>query len=329
MLKRLSALFILLLALLPAAGCAGQKKSAPSGLAELAVSLYEPEESADSEWTEQSEPPIDDDSANNTNSQKPASQKPAVPSSQKPPAASIPPRETVRITIPEGYTVSQIGDLLAAKGICTKKDYMAAVTTVDFGQYYSFVGSIPATAGRCYKLEGYLFPNTYDFYKNMDAADAIGKLLREAQNKLVGKYSHSKLSFDELLTLASIIEKETGNKAEMARVSSVFHNRLNSKMKLQADATINYLERYVKPNLTENVNRYSEFYNTYKCKALPSGPICSPGANALVAAANPADTDYLFFAADKNTGRYYYAATYAEHLDNCRLLGLLSEKPTE
>ena len=247
------------------------------------------------------------------------------PTSAKIPQSSIAPRETVRVTIPEGYTISQIGDLFAGKKVCSKADFMEAISDTDFSKYYPFVNNIPKNNERCYRLEGYLYPDTYEFYTGMSAEDAIGKLLRGAGDKLIGKYSHSKLSFDQIVTLASIIEKEVANDAEMKKVSSVFHNRLNINMKLQADSTINYIERYVKPNLTGDKDRFNSFYNTYKCAALSAGPICSPSTNALKAAINPAETEYLFFASDK-AGKYYYAKTYEEHLENCKAADITEEK---
>lgn len=243
-------------------------------------------------------------------------------SSQSAPQSSQPEQpSTVRVIIPEGFTLSQIGDRLEAKGVCKKADLLKAANTYDFS-YYSLIGKLGTNANRAYKLEGYLFPDTYDFYINMKPQDALGKMLRGAQNKIGSSYSYPGMTTDQVVTLASMIEKEADNVTEMKKISSVFHNRLKAGMKLQADPTIIYVESYLKPNLTGDINRYNSYYNTYKCPALPVGAICNPGQAALDAAAHPADTDYLYFAADKS-GNYYYAATYDEHKANLAKGGII------
>ena len=194
----------------------------------------------------------------------------------------------VRITFPEGYSISQIGDKLEEFGVCTKAAFLSTVNSYDFS-YYKLVAAIPSNENRYYKLEGYLFPNTYEFYKNSKPQDVIGKMLRSAESNIGSKYSYPGMTTDEIITLASIIEKEANSTAEMAKISSVFHNRLKAGMKLQSDPTIHYIEWYVKPNLTGDINRYNSYYNTYKCSALPAGPICNPGkiADCSVARSMP------------------------------------------
>jgi len=251
-----------------------------------------------------------------------SSSAPAKVSSQPAASSSQPERaSTVRVVIPEGYTLSQIGDRLEAKGVCKKMDLLKTANSYDFS-YYALIGKLGTNPNRCYKLEGYLFPDTYDFYTNMKPQDVLGKMLRGAQNKIGSNYSYSGMTTDQIVTLASIIEKESGSAAEMKKISSVFHNRLKAGMRLQADPTIIYIESYVKPNLTGDINRYNSFYNTYKCAALPVGAICNPGSAALNAAVNPDSTDYLYFAADKS-GNYYYAKTLDEHLANLAKGGIV------
>lgn len=243
-------------------------------------------------------------------------------------------RATVRVTIPEGFTLSQIGDRLEAKGVCKKADLIKTAASYDFS-YYPLIGALGSSSSRAYKLEGYLFPNTYDFYVDMKPQDALGLMLRGSKAKISGSYSYPGMTTDQIVTLASIIEKESGNVNEMKKVSAVFHNRLKAGMRLQADVTINYVEKYLKPILTGDINRYNSYYNTYKCKALPSGPICNPGANALNAAVHPqsaavVDTatssgftpDALYFAADSN-GNYYYAKTLDQHKSNLAKGGII------
>ena len=126
---------------------------------------------------------------------------------------------------------------------------------------------------------------------------------------------------DEIITIASIVQEEATS-PEMARVSSVLHNRLDDGMQLQCDVTIAYLKNSVMPYLDGDVERYNAYYNTYKCPALPTGPICSPGMDAVIAALNPAYTDYLFFVTDKaDPTVFYYSGDYDEHLKNCETAG--------
>ena len=244
-----------------------------------------------------------------TTSKTPASSPQSSAASSQPVHAS-----TVRVVIPEGFTLSQIGDRLEAKGVCKKADLLKTANSYDFS-YYSLIGKLGTNVNRCYKLEGYLFPDTYEFYTNMKPQDALGKMLKNAQDKIGTSYSYAGMTTDQVVTLASMIEKEAASAEEMKKISSVFHNRLKAGMRLQADPTIIYIESYVKPNLTGDKNRYNSFYNTYKCSALPVGAICNPGKAALNAAANPESTDYLYFAADQS-GNYYYAKTYEEHKAN-------------
>ena len=129
-------------------------------------------------------------------------------------------------------------------------------------------------------------------------------------------------TFDEIITVASIIQKESGQVAENAKVSSVIFNRLAINMPLQCDVTGNYLEKYVKPYVVDYNEEYENNYDTFKCSALPAGAICNPGVEAIKAALTPADTDYLFFVTDSSdTSIFYYAKTYSEHLANCKTAG--------
>lgn len=233
-------------------------------------------------------------------------------------------RETVRVTIPEGFSLAQIGERLEQNGVCTKADLLETANSYDFS-YYPLVAAIPDDPNRCFKLEGYLFPNTYDFYVNMKPQDALGKMLRGMESAITAedqaRAQELGYSMDQIIILASIIEREAGNKNEVKNVSSVFHNRLKVGQKLQADATITYVENYLKPNITGDINRYNSFYNTYKCDALPSGPIANPGRRALDAALYPADTNYYYFVNDANAN-YYYAETFEEHQANIQNAGI-------
>ncbi|MFU0826796.1 MAG: Endolytic murein transglycosylase [Lachnoclostridium sp.] len=217
---------------------------------------------------------------------------------------------TVKVTIPEGYSVPQIFELLVKKGVCASEDFLYnAMNSIELPF------NIPESEMRCFRLEGYLYPDTYEFYRLSKGTDVINRILKNTKSKLTAEYKQKAESLgftmDEIITMASLIEKEAPDRDTMRKVSSVIHNRLAINMKLQLDATVYYVERYIKPNISGDINRYNSYYNTRKCSALPAGPICNPGKKAIEAALNPADTDYLYFYSDK-AGNYYFSATYEE-----------------
>ena len=230
------------------------------------------------------------------------------------------PPQTVRVTIPEGYTVAQVFTKLEQNGVCTAAELFAAMNSMDYSNY-SFITNMGTTGdgNRCFKLEGYLYPNTYDFYLDAEPEQVIRVFLNEAKRHITRGYGS--YSIDQTLTVASIIEREVNKSADMPLVASVIYNRLNSGMKLQVDATIVYVENYIKPFISGDINRYNASYNTNKCAALPAGAICNPGGNALNAALNPANTNYLYFVTGKD-GTTYFAATYEEHQANCEKAGI-------
>lgn len=232
----------------------------------------------------------------------------------------------VRVTFPEGSTVSQIAVLLEENGVCSAADFMAEADNPLNLEGFAF--SIPNPQERAFLLEGYLFPDTYEFYRNESASSAIKRFLKNSQAKLsddvVRRSEELGYTVDEILTLASIVQEEAGDPAEMGKVSSVIHNRLSSKRypKLQCDVATFYLRDYVKPYKTEQeYEALKELYNTYNCNGLPAGPITNSGIEAVNAALYPDDTDYYFFVTDSD-GAYYYAETWAEHLENCDIAGI-------
>ena len=233
---------------------------------------------------------------------------------------------TVRLTFPEGSTVAQIAQILGDSGVCSAEEFMAAANDPASLEGFSF--EIPNPAERAFLLEGYVFPDTYEFYRNESGASALKRFLKNTQVKLsesvYKRCSELGYTVDEILTLASIIQEEAGDPAEMDKVSSVIHNRLNSRSfpKLQCDVATFYLRDYVKPYTDEaRYNELTELYNTYKCEGLPAGPITNVGTDAINAALYPADTDYYYFITDSE-GDYIYAETFREHKENCRKAGL-------
>ncbi len=238
---------------------------------------------------------------------------------------------TVTVTFPEGFTLVQIAERLQENNVCTAADFIEL--TNDRGYLkaltYSFLGGIDNPKKRPFILEGYIFPDTYEFYTGEGAEAALKRFLDNTETKLTDAYktraAELGYSMDEILTLASIIQEEAGEIQHMADVSSVLHNRLNNEAYgiLQCDVTINYINDAVKdsPYINKRVSSVSKNYNTYKCYGLPLGPITNPGLHAIEAALYPADTNYYFFVTDA-LWNYYYAETYEEHQANCEIAGI-------
>ena len=234
---------------------------------------------------------------------------------------------TVTVTIPEGTSASQIAELLEEKGVCSAQDFLSAVNNPENLSLIS--ENIENADERAFLLEGYLFPDTYEFYLNSSGQSALKRFTDNLNAKLKPEYYDRAralgYTMDEIITIASIIQEEAGNPAEMNDVSSVIHNRLDSYdyPYIQCDVAIVYLERYVKPYFTEE--EYEELTYNYnivsKRRGLPAGAITNPGTAAIEAALYPSDTDYYYFVTDED-GNYYYANTYAGHRENCRKAGI-------
>ena len=232
--------------------------------------------------------------------------------------------QTVKVTFTEGMTLPKMFGILEDKKIAKEDALFTAAASGDFSSY-SLVNGIQMSSKRCYRLEGYLFPDTYEFYVGESPESILKKMLDNTQKRIPQSYkdraSAIGMSMDDVIILASLIEKEAGAALEMGKVSSVLHNRLDDGMKLQCDSTITYVEYVIKPFITGDINRYNSYYNTYKCAALPAGPICNPGKAAMEAALWPETTSYYYFAMD-SAGNHYYAETYEEHVANCQKAGI-------
>jgi len=218
--------------------------------------------------------------------------------------------DTVTVVIPEGFTFYQIARRLEANGVCAAAELTEAARVYEIQSF-----SVPANPQACYRLEGLLYPDTYEFY--------VGENPESVLRRMLGNYAEkSGLPDYDTLILASIIERETRSDAHMAMVSSVFHNRLAQGMRLQADATIAYVEEHIKLDaLVENPAQYAERYNTYKCPALPAGPICNPGRRAIEAAKNPSQSDYLYYFFGQD-GTNHYTKTHDEHKAAMKIYGV-------
>lgn len=249
------------------------------------------------------------------------------------------------LRIPEGYTCAQIFQLLEEKGVCTVSDLEAYVASIspdnpDTALDYWFLDGVQW--GDRYSLEGYLFPNTYDFYENDKPERVLGKMLsafnanfndrmkdsldklndRMIQEMMDKGYSRAeaekhKYTIREVVIIASLIEKESANNLESYRVSSVIYNRLTNPdeyPKLEIDATVIYALGG-KTDLTAEDLRVDHPYNTYQYEGLPPGAICSPSQNSLNAALNPEETevDYYFYVLNPFTGKHHFSETRREH----------------
>ena len=221
---------------------------------------------------------------------------------------------TVKVTIPEGYEVSRIIDLLAEKGVCDRDALADAAANTDFD--YAFLEDIPL--GKENRLEGYLFPDTYEFYKNDEANRVFKKFLDNFNVKFNDEMQERTrelgMTVHELITFASIVEREATAK-DRENISSVFHNRLKNKTYpyLESCATVQYVLGERKKVISIADTKIDSKYNTYKYKGLPPGPISNPGIDAIEASLYPADTDYLFFALQED-GTHKFSKTYEEHL---------------
>lgn len=221
--------------------------------------------------------------------------------------------ESVRVTIPEGYEIYKLADLLEQKGLIDKDKFYYLIDNGNFD--YDFIEKIPE---REMRLEGYLFPDTYDFVPN-DEYGIINEMLKRFEQfylKYESQINSSGYSMDEIITLASIIEREAGS-ADKYLVSSVFHNRLKSYdyPYLQSCATVQYVLKERKSVLSLDDTKIDSPYNTYINKGLPVGPIASCGEESIEAALNPADTNYYFFVMGSD-GKHHFSTTFNEHINN-------------
>ena len=232
------------------------------------------------------------------------------------------------ITIPEGYTTDEIIDLMVSYGIGDRETYVDVINNYDFD--YWFVDELEQSGipeGRYYRLDGYLFPDTYEFYNSSSEVTVIDKLLARFDQVFVDDYraraAELGYSVDDILSIASLIEKEAGTADDYRKVSSVFHNRLSHATnypKLQSDATVVYALQMMtgeRPTTvtSEQLDTTDSPYNTYLYDGLPPGPISNPSASAIRYALYPMESNYYYFIS-ANNGTTLYAATLVEHQQN-------------
>jgi len=210
------------------------------------------------------------------------------------------------ITIPEGYRITEIANLLEEKDLADKNIFLQEAKNVEL------LEGIPTSS-----LEGYLFPDTYHFGKRTTEAAIINKMVetfkeRALKQEFLKRAEDLGLSYHEIITLASLIEKETGKDSERKQISSVFHNRLKKNMLLQTDPTVIYVIDIFDGNIRKRDLNIDSPYNTYRYKGLPPGPIANPGLKSIIAALYPATTSNLYFVS-KQDGSHKFSATLNEH----------------
>ncbi|MGZ4163149.1 MAG: endolytic transglycosylase MltG [Tumebacillaceae bacterium] len=228
---------------------------------------------------------------------------------------------TVTFTIPEGLTLEQMGDLLQKDHVVDKQAFLKEADTGAFD--YEFVKAIPATKGEKHRLEGYLFPDTYEVFKNATAHQIIDTMLKQMNTTLtpdmLATMKKNGQSVHQMLTVASLVEREARVDTERPVIAGVIHNRLAAEppMKLQIDATVDYALGKTKETLLYSDLEVDSPYNTYKYDGLPPGPIAAPGLKSIAAAIDPAKHDFYFYVTKSDgSGEHYFAKTYPEHQQN-------------
>jgi UPF0755 protein len=228
-----------------------------------------------------------------------------------------------RVTIPEGFTARQIAEKLTAETPLKAEAFLQDIAKPEQFKISSLAG-LPNDPAIKYRLEGYLFPETYEFKKGSSERDFIERSLQELDKKLatlpVGwqdKVKEKKLTLHQILTIASLIEREVVVEEERALVAGVIYNRLSQKMALQIDATVQYVLDKPKERLFEKDLLVDSPYNTYQHQGLPPGPIASPSLASIKAAVYPADTKYMFYVTKKDgTQGHLFAETFEQHKQN-------------
>ncbi len=234
---------------------------------------------------------------------------------------------TVKVTFPEGFNIDQIVAKLDDSGVCSSEALYKAMVSDEIFNSYEFLSSITDVQLRYRALEGYLYPDTYEFYIGESPISVIERFLKNFEDKWSDTYAAraKELGYtvDEILTVASILEKEAFDAAQMPVIASVIYNRLESSSFpfINCDSTAKYIENF--KDTLEAAGRYNDYmkvYDTYQKTGLPIGAICCPGTDAIHAALYPEASDYYYFLHDAD-GKIYLARTSDEHQNNLQYLG--------
>ena len=216
-------------------------------------------------------------------------------------------RKRYKLTIPEGLTITEIAGRIEKAGYCSRQAFIELCNDPQVVASFHIKGK---------SLEGFLYPDTYFFPGQTDCRTVAEAMVDRFKTVFTEEWRNRAkalgMNVYEVVTLASIIEKETGDASERPVIASVFHNRLKKKMRLESDPTVIYGIKNFDGNIRRIHLRTVTPYNTYQIKGLPAGPIANPGALAIKAALYPAETDYLFFVSKKDT-THYFSKTIKEH----------------
>ncbi len=244
-------------------------------------------------------------------------------------------RETVQVTFPEGFTLIQFAQRMENNGLCTAAEFIDVANNSDFSQF-TFWNKIPENPNRFMKVEGYLYPDTYEFYKDDTVYNYVSTIFSNFEEKMTDDMykmiDSTGMTLDEVVTLASFVQEEAGHPEDQPYVAACLRNRLKPgspypALECNVCSYINEPGNYVYDYIVtyyggvDNVpDGMMHAYDTYKNRGLPPGPISNPGIDAIKNTISPSEemAGYYFFVTDP-TGKYYYAKTYDEHLANCKI----------
>lgn len=240
-------------------------------------------------------------------------------------------QDVVTITFPEGLSLLEVAQKLEENEVCTVEEVLEAANSGEYDNY-DFINAIDNEEDRYYKLEGYLFPDTYDFYKGEDPKIALGKMINNCQNRF-SKETRDEIqeqgyTIDQVLTLASIVQAEATDEKDMRMVAGILINRLEDGAsrdiyRLECDSTTYYPYRSKSQVPEEERDTFKSTYDTYTIEGLPPGPICNPGMDAIQAVLEPSsESAGMYYFCHDADGNAYYASTWSQHEANLAEAGL-------
>ncbi len=228
-----------------------------------------------------------------------------------------------KITIPEGYSIDQIAELFDEKTNVKKSEFLNLMKNDKFfnkmaGKYPELLTSAKQAKDVRFRLEGYLYPATYNYYKDSSLEELVEQMIVKTNQVMTPLYDtieRKKLTVQEVLTLASLVEKEGVSEEDRKKIAQVFFNRIKTDMPLQSDISVLYAMEEHKVHLSNKDTEIDSPYNLYINKGTGPGPFNSPSEESILSVMNPEANDYIYFLADISTGKVYYAKTYEEHLN--------------
>lgn len=222
---------------------------------------------------------------------------------------------SIKITIPEGLRADQLASALGKNSVGEKEKFLELFDSPEKFDYWFLDENMEKVK---FSLEGFLYPETYNIGEEDSEKEIVDKLLQQFDSVFTEEYREQKrglgLDINEVITMASIVEREAVVDKERSKIAGVFYNRLNEDRKLEACATVEYVLQENKPRLTTEDTEIDSYYNTYKYQGLPPGPIASPGVKSIEAALNPENHEYYYFVSKEDgSGEHVFSRTHAEH----------------